>query len=56
MDLINDLAYPLPVAVTADLLYVPVQDHDIFRGWADKLVDFCPGVDSFILFAIFFIL
>jgi cytochrome P450 len=38
MDLINDLAYPLPVTVIAELLGVPVQDRNIFRGWADKLV------------------
>jgi cytochrome P450 len=38
MDLINDLAYPLPVTVIAELLGIPVQDRNIFRGWADKLV------------------
>ena len=38
MDLINDLAYPLPVTVIAELLGVPVQDRNIFSGWADKLV------------------
>jgi cytochrome P450 len=38
MDLINDLAYPLPVTVIAEFLGVPVQDRNIFRGWADKLV------------------
>ena len=38
MDLINDLAYPLPVTVIAELLGVPLQDRNIFRIWADKLV------------------
>jgi cytochrome P450 len=38
MDLINDLAYPLPVTVIAELLGVPLQDRDTFRTWADKLV------------------
>jgi pimeloyl-[acyl-carrier protein] synthase len=38
MDLINDLAYPLPVTVIAELLGVPLQDRNIFRIWADKLL------------------
>jgi cytochrome P450 len=38
MDLINELAYPLPVTVIAELLGVPLQDRDTFRIWADKLV------------------
>jgi hypothetical protein len=38
MDLINDLAYPLPVTVIVELLGVPLQDRDTFRIWADKLV------------------
>ena len=38
MDLINDLAYPLTVTVIAELLGVPLQDRDIFRSWADKLL------------------
>src|SRR6187200_3108252 len=38
MDLINDLAYPLTVTVIAELLGVPLQDRDIFRRWADKLL------------------
>jgi len=38
MDLIRDLAYPLPVTVIAELLGVPVEDRNIFQVWADKLV------------------
>jgi cytochrome P450 len=38
MDLINDLAYPLPVIVIAELLGVPSQDRNTFRIWADKLL------------------
>ncbi|MGB8024364.1 MAG: cytochrome P450, partial [Nitrososphaeraceae archaeon] len=38
IDLINDLAYPLPVTVIAELLGVPLQDRDTFRTWADKLI------------------
>jgi cytochrome P450 len=38
MDLIKDLAYPLPVTVIAELLGVPLEDRDTFRVWGDKLV------------------
>ena len=37
MDLITDLAYPLPVSVSAELLGVPLQDRNTFHIWADKL-------------------
>jgi cytochrome P450 len=40
MDLINDLSYPIPVTVIAELLGVPLQDRNTFRIWADKLVSF----------------
>src|SRR5215831_19602271 len=43
MDLISDLAYPLPVTVIAELLGVPVEDRNIFQGWADKLVSSAGG-------------
>jgi cytochrome P450 len=38
MDLIDDLAYPLPVTIIAELLGVPIDDRNIFRGWADMIV------------------
>ena len=38
MDLIDDLAYPLPVTIIAELLGVPIEDRDLFRGWADRIV------------------
>lgn len=38
MDLINDLAYPLPVAVMANLLGVPEQGSNIFHELADALL------------------
>ena len=38
MDLINDLAYPLPVTVIAELLGIPSDDRDTFKKWADELI------------------
>lgn len=37
MDLIPDLAYPLPVVVICELLGVPPQDHERFQGWSKTL-------------------
>jgi cytochrome P450 len=36
-DLIDALAYPLPVIVIAELLGVPISDRGLFRRWADAL-------------------
>lgn len=38
MDLIVDLAYPLPVTVIAEMLGVPPSDRPTFKSWADALV------------------
>ncbi|HLH25934.1 MAG TPA: cytochrome P450 [Chloroflexota bacterium] len=38
MDLIADLAYPLPVTVIAEMLGVPASDRPTFKAWADALV------------------
>ena len=38
MDLINDLAYPLPVAIMANILGVPEQGHNIFHELANALL------------------
>jgi cytochrome P450 len=38
MDLISDLAFPLPVNVIAELLGVPLEDSDTFHVCGDKLV------------------
>jgi len=37
MDLVADLAYPLPVTVIAELLGVPTSDRPTFKRWADVL-------------------
>ena len=37
-DLIDALAYPLPVIVIAELLGIPTSDQALFRTWADVLL------------------
>ena len=46
MDLIDDLAYPLPVTIIAELLGVPIEDRYLFRGWADRIVSSTGGGDD----------
>jgi cytochrome P450 len=38
-DLVDALAYPMPVIVIANLLGIPTSDQALFRTWADKLLD-----------------
>jgi cytochrome P450 len=38
MDLIAELAYPLPVIVIAELLGIPAIDRDRFKRWSDVVV------------------
>ncbi|MFC5753853.1 cytochrome P450 [Actinomadura rugatobispora] len=37
VDLIGTLAYPLPVILISELLGVPPEDRDLFKGWSDAL-------------------
>jgi cytochrome P450 len=39
IELVQDLAYPLPVMVIAELLGVPASDRPQFKIWADALLD-----------------
>lgn len=38
MDLVEDLAYPLPVIIIAELLGVPPEDRAMFKRWSDIIV------------------
>jgi cytochrome P450 len=37
MDLVADYAYPLPVQIIIEMLGVPPEDHECFRGWSNAL-------------------
>jgi cytochrome P450 len=37
IDLIRDLAYPLPVIVIAEMLGIPAQERDQFKRWSDEI-------------------
>ena len=43
MDLIEEFAYPIPVNVICEMLGVPVDDHERFKGWS---LDIARGLDS----------
>jgi cytochrome P450 len=37
IDVVDDLAYPLPLVVICELLGVPAADHAVFQGWSQVL-------------------
>jgi cytochrome P450 len=50
MDVVRDLAYPLPVIVIAEMLGIPGEDHAAFKRWSDNILanssQFLSGVPS----------
>ncbi len=38
MDVVADLAYPLPVTVIAEMLGIPTEDRPLFKDWVDALL------------------
>jgi pimeloyl-[acyl-carrier protein] synthase len=38
VDLVTDLAYPLPIAIICEMLGVPKEDWGLFRHWSGELV------------------
>jgi hypothetical protein len=46
MDVIRDVAYPLPAMVIAELLGVPPTDHHLFKHWSDALFGYLGNVSD----------
>ena len=50
MDVVQDVAYPLPVIVIAEMLGIPSEDRADFKAWSDELVsnsnEFLAGVPA----------
>jgi cytochrome P450 len=43
MDIIDDLSYPLPVIVIAEMLGIPQEDRERFKHWSDAIVGIVPA-------------
>jgi cytochrome P450 len=43
LDVIADLAYPLPVTIIMELLGLPVEDRPDFKRWSDAVIAFSAG-------------
>jgi cytochrome P450 len=37
VDVVRDVAYPIPALVIAEMLGVPASDRDLFRGWSNDM-------------------
>jgi cytochrome P450 len=46
MDVIGDFAYPLPALVICELMGVPVEDRDKFKGWSTEVAPILDPVSS----------
>jgi len=51
LDVVEDLAYPFPVTVIAELLGVPASDRDRFKTWSNTLVEAASDDESADAFA-----
>lgn len=38
LDVVQDLAYPLPLTIIAELIGVPIEEYELFRRWSGALV------------------
>jgi cytochrome P450 len=46
MDIVADLAYPLPVTVIAEMLGVPLDRREQFKHWSDGIAAFIGGTTA----------
>lgn len=45
-DMVEDLAYPIPAIVIAELMGVPVEERDLFKAWSDSILVLVFGASS----------